>query len=188
MMPGAMRLFRAVALSGACMSGLAVSAAAQAADSPRIVFAAKPHAVDFPVRHSVATFFQVGDKQRASVEVHMLTPQGDAYATRYAGTIPYDGATPQIESVFLFNADDDPELELFVVARWDVSRDGGKTKGKFYRTYVFDQKPSGKGLLRLHAVEDRIGSGLVGVKDGKPASFDRKDPDAIRGLLKSLGY
>jgi hypothetical protein len=159
------------------LSGWGPGADAATAQRPLIAFAAAPLQVAFPVKDSILTFFYAGAEKQREIEIHVLTPGQEGYGTGYVGTIENRGSVPVIESTFLFNVDSDPEHELFVLARWDGNGTSGKHKGASYKTYVFDQPSAGSktGSLRLREVEEKISTGP-------------QDPDAIRSLLKTLGY
>ncbi|MFA5489343.1 MAG: hypothetical protein WC284_09005 [Candidimonas sp.] len=155
--------------------------AASAESQPLVSFSTAPVQVAFPVKNSILTFFDAWKDKKKHIEIHVLKPRKNEYDTAYIGTIEHNGSAPAIESVLLYNVDADQDEELLVLVRWDTLDPAKKKHDAVYKTYVFDHQPAnnGKGLLRLVDVEAKIASA------GKQAP---KDADAIRGLLKKLGY
>lgn len=155
---------------------------------PEITSATPSLSINFPTTGSFIHFFNIGNGESKGIEVHIYSPSKDGYKDVYVGNIGQEGGPPIIESVFLANADADPDKELFVLVRWEIRHPGIDTLGNYYEARIYDNKPShqGNGLRRLTSLEERIGTGLDGVQEGRKVSFPYKDAASIRKLLQQI--
>lgn len=126
-------------------------------------------------------FFGLGEERL--IEVTSVPMSGGVPV--FIGEILPEGGAPAIVGALALNVDEDPERELLVLVSWDIRHAGLATKGKYFRTYVFDQarKAKGDGLVRLASIEKRIGEGFSGVQEGQPVTFEVTSLDAVQRVL-----
>lgn len=153
--------------------------------------ASDPVKIDFPVKNSILQFIYVnkidGD---SSIDIYAISQNGKLLSSDYVGTIEPEGGPPNIESVFLEDADADGVKDLIILSRWEISHQGLGTYGNYFRVLIYGNKDSvnrgGDGFIRLSAVEKKIGSGLEGFREGKPVHFLYKDAPSIRSFIRNL--
>ncbi|MEZ0470347.1 hypothetical protein [Luteimonas salinilitoris] len=140
--------------------------------------------VDFPSLNSLIQFFYVERIDRdPSIEMY-LTSQADATPrSYYLGKIEPEGGPPNIESVFTMDVDRDGRKELLVLARLEVRHSGLQTSGNYFRTYVYKANASSTDFSRLKDVEEKIGEGLDGTREGEKVHYRYRDAASIRKLL-----
>lgn len=171
----------------------ALIATASGSASPKpprgIIFAAEALEIRFPHPESLIQFFYVGFDDEKEIEIYITTRCGTDISTEYVGRVGAEGGSPYIESVFTDNADDDPQEELFIIARWETRHRGLGTEGNYYKTYIYDDSGNREnGFNRVTATEEAIGSGLDGQQEGVAVSYNYKNASSIRKLLRKLGY
>lgn len=171
----------------ALIATFAGSASSKSPDG--IIFAAETLKIQFPHPESLIQFFYVGLDDEKDIEVYVTIRCSTGISTEYVGRIGAEGGSPYIESVFMDNADDDPQKELFIIARWETRHRGLGTEGNYYKTYIYDDSINREiGFNRVTAMEEVIGSGLDGQQAGETVSYNYKNASSIRKLLRNLGY
>lgn len=158
--------------------------------TPKTSVAAAPVKVDFPRAGSFIQFFNVGSGDESHIEIYALSHNVGGYENLYIGRLDQEGGPPIIESVFLDNADSDPQKELFVLGRWEIRHPGLNTAGNYYQVQIYDDNPNQDGtrFRRLIPLEKKIEPGLDGTREGEKVVYRYKDAASIRKLLRKLGY
>jgi hypothetical protein len=167
----------------ACSLAVAEEATAIASPSLRI---------QFPVKNSTLHFLYTPiegiapDKDlHQGVYIYIQQPDNKKI---YVTTLESEGGSfPIIDSVFLYNADDTPEKELFILFHWEIRHRGLGINGNLYDVRIFCQETDGsQGLRRLTTVEKEIGSGFEGTEEGGHQSiYPYKTAESIKKLLKN---
>lgn len=163
-------------------------------EEAQIIFAGDSFKISFPKEGSIfLPIYSVlknnipGDNDY-NMEIYILVPEASAYKQLYVGTIYSEGGSPNIESVFFHNVDDTPDRELLILVSYETNHyDSG---GTYYVIYIFSReldKFTG-GFKRLVSVEQKLGSGLEGVAEGKQVHAPYRNASDVRKLLKKLGY
>lgn len=144
--------------------------------------------INFPVPGSLISFFYSDTNgPDPDIEMYISTPADTEGTTmHFLGRIEPEGGVAQIESVFTQDIDDDGCKELFVLARWEVSHPGLRTFGNLFRTYVYKASIDGASFSRMEQVEQKIGSGMEGISEGKKVHYPYRDAGSIRKLLSKM--
>ncbi|WP_218511032.1 hypothetical protein [Variovorax sp. dw_308] len=144
--------------------------------------------IDFISKNAIVTFFERDEEGGSVVDAFLLLPNLDknSYSSIRLATIPHEGAPPVIETVFAEDVDKDGKSDLVVLVKWRISHPGIGTDGDYYKSYVFSGNASRLAfeVPRLVTIEEKIGSGLDGTKEGVRSVFKYKDAGSIRRLLR----
>jgi hypothetical protein len=159
-------------------------------------FASVPLKIAFPVPDSVLLSFYISPNggNDEDLQIYLLKPKGREYDRLYVGTVEFDGAPPQIESIFLHEVDGKPGGELFILVSWESNHPGGGISARHYATRIFSREADGnRGLIRLNDIEKKIGEGMDGYVEGDNGKPQRvispyKNATDVRKILKKLGY
>lgn len=86
-------------------------------------------------------------------------------------------------------AGEDGERKLFIVVAWPIHLSATGTDGAYYKIYVYRKSivegTEGNEILfaRAHNIENTLGSGFDGIREGAAVSFPYKDYLTIRAAL-----
>lgn len=142
--------------------------------------------IDFPVSGSLIRFFYSDNEGRdPDIDIYISKPTDTEGNMHFLGKIEPEGSAAHIESVFTQDVDGDSCKELLILARWEVSHPGLKTSGNFFRTYVYKASTNGNSFSRMELVEQRIGSGMEGTREGRKVHYPYRDAGSIRKLLNN---
>ena len=110
-----------------------------------------------------------------------------AGATRaHAGTFGSEGGRHAVaQSIFMADADADPQQELVVLLGWAVDN-ALDTSGTFYAWHVYDIGRAGGQLQRLTLEDEPLVSGFDGVREGEPVTYPLRDERAFKAYLQDL--
>lgn len=151
--------------------------------------ASDPIRINFPVKDSILQFIYVNRSDGdPSIDIYSISSKGRSLTANYIGNIGPEGGPPNVGSVFLEDADKDGVQDLIVLARWEINHSGLGTSGNYFRTFIYASRESSDKdnyeFVRLSSVEDQLGSGLDGFREGKRVRFRYKDAASVRAFIR----
>ncbi len=177
-------------MARAVLLGIIISAGASARDrAPSGLSVASPTLeVDFPAEGSLLQFFRVPQEgqEELNIDVFLTYRTTGQVRTSYLETLGPQGGTAEIATAFALDADGDQIPELFMVAKWPIRHSGLRTEGTYYRVFAYRRLVSIGGDLgfeRARDIEEHLGSGFDGVREGERVSFPYKDYESIRAAM-----
>ncbi|NZA27684.1 hypothetical protein H0E84_14985 [Luteimonas sp. SJ-92] len=166
---------------------LHASIASEKSLSPSLTLASPTLEIDFPVRESLIQFFYVPQRdEEPNIEIYLSYRSGVCVRTAHLETIEPEGRAAEISSVFTLDADGDKEGDLFIIATWPINHAAIGTEGTYYKIYAYRKSAVEGNELEFHRardIEDKLGSGLDGTREGVEVSFPFKEYASIRAAL-----
>lgn len=144
--------------------------------------------VNFPLRGSRIIFcYSPQNEGEPNLDIYISYRSKGQTQHAHLETIEPEGQAAEIKSIFTLRERNTSSRQLFIITSWPINHSSIGTSGTYYKVYAYRASTREAGIAeftRAIDVEDKLGSGLDGIREGVKVSFPYKDYESIRTALR----